>query len=337
MPDQELMQLADEKKLHDVDVLTTQVKRMLRSEVDSRGLRRDSKVRGFASSFIEQWLGTRALGREFKPDTSVAPRYDSELEGGMKYEPIFFFEDLLSDNRSLLNLIDSDFTYVNRRLANHYGVRGEFREQPKRVTLKESDRRGGLLGMGAVLAVSSLPHRTSPVLRGKWILDTMLGTPPPPPPPDVPVLEEATNKSGKFKSLREQLESHRSNPTCASCHNAMDPLGFGLENYDVLGSWRTEAGGTPIDASGSLPDGKEFDGPKELKQMLLNRKDQFARNLTRKMLGYSLGRSLTAEDNCVIDSIAEKLAKEDYRTQTLIVEIVKSVPFRYKQVTLPAK
>ena len=337
MPDQELMGLANEKKLHDVDVLTTQVKRMLRSEVDSRGLRRDSKVRGFASSFIEQWLGTRALGREFKPDASVAPRYDSELEGGMKYEPIFFFEDLLSDNRSLLNLIDSDFTYVNRRLANHYGVRGEFREQPKRVELKESDRRGGLLGMGAVLAVSSLPHRTSPVLRGKWILDTMLGTPPPPPPPDVPVLEDATDRSGKFKSLRVQLETHRSNPTCASCHNTMDPLGFGLENYDVLGSWRTEEGGVPIDASGSLPDGKTFDGPKELKQMLLDRKDQFVRNLARKMLGYALGRSLTAEDYCVIDSIVEKLAMEEYRTQTLIIEIVKSVPFRYKQITLPAK
>ncbi|MAI34667.1 MAG: hypothetical protein CBE00_10275 [Planctomycetaceae bacterium TMED240] len=332
MPDQELMRLADEKKLHDVDVLTKQVKRMLRSEIDSRGLRRDSKVRGFASSFIEQWLGTRALGREFKPDESIAPRYDSELEGGMKYEPIFFFEDLLSDNRSLLNLIDSDFTYVNRRLASHYGVRGEFREQPKRVELKKSDRRGGLLGMGAVLAVSSLPHRTSPVLRGKWILETMLGTPPPPPPTDVPALNEAPSASGEFTSLREQLEAHRSEPQCASCHNMMDPLGFGLENYDVLGSYRTQNRGTPIDTSGTLPDGTQFNGSNELKLWLLKRKDQFVRNLTRKILGYSLGRSLTGEDNCVIDSIVETLAEDDYSSQTLIVEIVKSVPFRYKQV-----
>ena len=335
MPDQELMQLADQEKLHDVDVLTTQVKRMLRSEVDSRGLRRDSKVRGFASSFIEQWLGTRALGHEFKPDTSVAPRYDSELEGGMKYEPIFFFEDLLSDNRSLLNLIDSDFTYVNRRLASHYGVRGEFREQPKRVELKKSDRRGGLLGMGAVLAVSSLPHRTSPVLRGKWILDTMLGTPPPPPPADVPALNEAPSASGEFTSLRKQMEAHRSDPQCASCHNMMDPLGFGLENYDVLGSYRTQNRGKPIDTSGTLPDGTQFDGSDELKLWLLKRKDQFVRNLTRKILGYSLGRSLTGEDSCAIDSIVETLAKDNYHTQTLIVEIVKSVPFRYKQVAPP--
>ena len=335
MPDQELMKLADQKKLHDVDVLTTQVKRMLQSEVDSRGLRRDSKVRGFASSFMEQWLGTRALGREFKPDASVAPRYDSELEGGMKYEPIFFFEDLISDNRSLLNLIDSDFTYVNRRLASHYGVRGEFREQPKRVELKKSDRRGGLLGMGAVLAVSSLPHRTSPVLRGKWILETMLGTPPPPPPADVPALNEAPSASGEYTSLREQLEAHRSDPQCASCHNMMDPLGFGLENYDVLGSYRSQNRGTPIDASGTLPDGTQFNGSNELKRWLLGRKDQFVRNLTRKILGYSLGRSLTGEDSCVIDSIVETLAKDDYRSQTLIVEIVKSVPFRYKQVAPP--
>jgi len=335
MPDQELLKLADDEKLHDVEVLTTQVKRMLHSEVDSRGLRRDSKVRGFASSFIEQWLGTRALGREFKPDASVAPHYDSELEGGMKYEPIFFFEDLLSDNRSLLNLIDSDFTYVNRRLASHYGVRGEFREQPKRVELKKSDRRGGLLGMGAVLAVSSLPHRTSPVLRGKWILDTMLGTPPPPPPADVPALNETPSASGEFTSLRDQLETHRSDPQCASCHNMMDPLGFGLENYDVLGSYRTQTRGVPIDASGTLPDGTQFNGADELKLWLLNRKDQFVRNLTRKTLGYSLGRSLSGEDNCVIDSIVKTLAKDDYRSQTLIIEIVKSVPFRYKQVTPP--
>ena len=335
MPDHELRKLADEKKLHDIDVLTTQVKRMLRSEIDSRGLRRDSKVRGFATSFIEQWLGTRALGREFKPDPSVAPSYDSELEGGMKYEPIFFFEDLLSDNRSLLNLIDSDFTYLNRRLANHYGVRGEFREQPKRIELKKSDRRGGLLGMGAVLAVSSLPHRTSPVLRGKWILETMLGTPPPPPPADVPALNEKPNASGEFTSLRSQLETHRSDSRCASCHNMMDPLGFGLENYDVLGSHRTQNRGIPIDASGTLPDGTQFHGSDELKLWLLKRKEQFARNLTRKILGYSLGRSLTGEDNCVIDSIVETLAKDDYRSQTLIVEIVKSVPFRYKQVTPP--
>ncbi|WP_161604554.1 DUF1592 domain-containing protein [Roseiconus nitratireducens] len=330
MPDQELMKLAAEGKLHQDDVLATQVARMLHSDVDRRGLRRDSKVRGFATSFIEQWLGTRALGREFKPDKSVAGRYDSELEGGMKYEPIFFFEDLLSENRSLLNLIDSDFTYVNRRLAGHYRVKGEFREQPKRVDLPEDSPRGGVLGMSAVLAVSSYAHRTSPVLRGKWILETLLGTPPPPPPPNVPELDEG-GETAQPTSLRERLEQHRADPTCASCHNAMDPLGFGLENFDVLGRWRTEADGVPIDASGVLPGGATFAGPGELKSLLLQRKDQFIRHLTSKMLGYALARGLTNEDRCVAEAIAEKLAQDDYRAQTLVVEIVKSVPFRFKQ------
>ena len=336
MPDDELLRLASEEKLHDEQVLAEQVKRMLRSEIDGRGLRRDSKVRGFATSFVEQWLGTRALGREFKPDPSIATRYDSELEGGMKYEPIFFFEDLLSENRSLLNLIESDFTYVNRRLAQHYGVRGEFREQPKRVELQAAHHRGGLLGMGAVLAVSSLPHRTSPVLRGKWILETMLGTPPPPPPPDVPSLDEK-NETLKPSSLRQRLEAHRANPVCASCHDAMDPLGFGLENYDVLGGWRTRVGVVRIDAAGELPGGEQFNGPVELKRLLLQRKKQFMRNLTRKVLGFALARGLTNEDLCVVESIVGKLESEDYRAQTLMTEIVKSVPFRYKQSHPPTE
>ena len=330
MPDVELLQLAKEQSLHDEDVLASQVRRMLRSDVDRRGLRRGSKVRDFAKSFMEQWLGTRALGREFRPDASVAPRYDSELEGGMKYEPVFFFEDLLAENRSLLNLIDSDFTYVNRRLARHYRVKGEFREQPKYVELRPEDHRGGLLGMSAVLAVSSFPHRTSPVLRGKWILETMLGTPPPPPPPDVPELKETTD-AVKPASLREQLERHREDSTCASCHDAMDPLGFGLENYDVLGRWRTDVDGVAIDATGKLPTGQAFEGPQQLKQLLMERKAQFARHFTRKMLGYALARGLTYEDQCIVDAIAETLAEDDYRAQRLILEIVKSVPFRYKQ------
>jgi hypothetical protein len=301
MPDDELLQLAGEGKLHDDDVLRTQVARMLKSDTDRRGLRRGSKVRDFATSFTEQWLGTRALGREFKPDPSVADRYDSELEGGMKYEPVFFFEDLLADNRSLLNLIDSDFTYVNRRLARHYRIRGEFREQPKKVELPADSHRGGLLGMSAILAVSSFPHRTSPVLRGKWILETLLGTPPPPPPPNVQALDDSAN-SEKPASLRARLELHR-----------------------------TEVDEIPIDAHGELPDGTTFEGPVELKKLLLERKSQFARNLTSKMLGYALARGLTNEDNCVVESIVEELSANDYKSQTLVVEIVRSVPFRYKQ------
>lgn len=329
MPDQELMRLADQGKLHDKEILVQQVRRMLRSDVDRRGLRRGAKVRGFVTSFVEQWLGTRALGREFKPDKIFASSYDSELEGGMKYEPIFFFEDLLADNRSLLNLIDSDFTYVNRRLAQHYRIKGEFRAQPKKVQLPDDSHRGGLLGMSAVLAVSSFPHRTSPVLRGKWILETLLGTPPPPPPPNVPGLEEGDDTS-KPASLRERLELHRTDPTCASCHAMMDPLGFGLENYDVLGRWRTVVDGIPIDSSGELPGGVTFNGPDELKLLLMERKEQFIRNLTSKMLGYALSRGLSNEDDCVVESILRKLEKDDYKAQTLITEIVLSIPFRYK-------
>lgn len=329
MPDPELMQLAGNGKLSDEQVVSAQVVRMLKSEINSKGLRRGAKVREFATNFVEQWLGTRALGREWKPDDSVSKRYDSELEGGMKYEPIFFLEDLLADNRSLLNLIDSDFTYANRRLARHYGIEGEFREQPKRVELSADSHRGGLLGMSAVLAVSSYPHRTSPVLRGKWILSTILGAPPAPPPPDVGELASAENRE-EPTSLRERLEAHRADATCASCHDAMDPLGFGLENFDVLGQWRVEVGGLKIDASGQLPGGKSFVGPDELKEVLLERKDQFIRNFVSKMLGYALGRGLTNEDACVVHQISENLAQDDYKAQTLIIEIVNSVPFRYK-------
>ncbi|OYP36803.1 DUF1592 domain-containing protein [Rhodopirellula sp. MGV] len=330
MPDDELLKLAREERLQDPDVLKTQVERMLESRLSDDGLRRNAKVREFAESFMEQWLGTRALGREFIPDPKVARRYNSELEGGMKYEPVFFFEDILAENLSLLNFIDSDFTYLNRALASHYRIKGDFREQPRRTDLEPDHHRGGLLGMGAVLAVSSHPYRTSPVLRGKWILETILGTPPPPPPPDVPALEE-NDSSNVPSSLREQLELHRDNATCASCHDMIDPLGFGLENYDLLGGWRDEAGGQPIDTRGELPGGQTFDGHEELKALLMERKDKFVRHFVSKVLGYALSRGLTEEDNCVVEEITQNLAQDDYRSQTLIKEIVLSVPFRYKR------
>lgn len=328
MPDDELFSLAKEGKLNDPKVLGEQAVRLLRPD------RRD-KSRDFAQSFVEQWLGTRALGREFKPDASVAPNYDAELEGGMRYEPIMFFQEILAENKSLLNLLDSDFTYANRRLARHYGIKGEFREQPKHTEVPDDGHRGGLLGMAGVLAVSSYPHRTSPVLRGKWILETILGAPPPPPPPDVPQLDEDQTVA-EAKTLRERLEQHRRNPTCASCHSRIDPLGFGLENYDVLGQWRTEQAGKQIDSRGELPDGTVFEGPEELKQLLLARKDQFVRHLTSKLLGYALGRGLTNEDYCTVDEIVDQLKQDNYSGQTLVLGIVCSVPFRYKVGTDPA-
>ena len=321
LPDDELLKAADEGNLSDSRILQEQFKRMLGSQ-NSR------KVRNFSQNFVEQWLGTRALGREFKPDKSIRG-YDSELEGGMKYEPVFFFHEILTENRSLLDLLKADYTYVNRRLARHYRIKGEFREQPKRVQLTDENRRGGLLSMAAVLAVSSYPHRTSPVLRGKWILETILGDPPPPPPLNVPELEESAS-SVSSESLRQRLELHRQDVACAQCHDRIDPLGFGLENYGVLGRWRDKYEGHTVDARGALPDGTTFSGPAELKLALLGRKDQFVRHLTKKMLGYALGRGLTYYDYCAVNSIVDKLRANDYKSHHLLFGIIQSVPFRFK-------
>ena len=321
LPDDELLKAADEGNLSDSRILQEQFKRMLGSQ-NSR------KVRNFSQNFVEQWLGTRALGREFKPDKSIRG-YDSELEGGMKYEPVFFFHEILTENRSLLDLLKADYTYVNRRLARHYRIKGEFREQPKRVQLMDENRRGGLLSMAALLAVSSYPHRTSPVLRGKWILETILGDPPPPPPSNVPELEESAS-SVSSESLRQRLELHRQNVACAQCHDRIDPLGFGLENYGVLGRWRDKYEGHTVDARGALPDGTTFSGPAELKLALLGRKDQFVRHLTKKMLGYALGRGLTYYDYCAVNSIVDKLRANDYKSHHLLFGIIQSVPFRFK-------
>lgn len=189
--------------------------------------------------------------------------------------------------------------------------------------------------MAAVLAVSSYPNRTSPVLRGKWILESLLGTPPPPPPPSVPALEEA-HAGATPKTIRLRLEQHRRDPACAACHSRIDPLGFGLENYDVLGRWRTEDAGVPVDTRGELPDGASYDGPEELKGLLLSRKDVFIRNLTSKLLGYALGRGLRLEDSCTVDQIVARLRENDYKAQTLVQEIVLSVPFRYQAGAPPA-
>jgi len=325
MPDKTLFELAAAGKLHDAAVLKEQVARMLK----------DNKSTEFAESFVEQWLGTRELGRDIKPDKKLFPEYyDEEIASGMRYEPILFFQEILAQNLSLLNLIDSKFSVLSNKLAKFYGFPNkDLRQQPKHYDLPENSRRGGIMTMSAVLAVSSLPNRTSPVLRGKWLLDAVLGTPAPPPPPNVPELQD--NKAGAPpKTLRERLETHRQNPVCASCHNRIDPLGFGLENYDVLGRWRTEDAGKPIDSKGVLPDGLEFDGPDQLKALVLKKKELFLRNLTTKLLGYALGRGLTLEEYCTVDQIVEKLEKSDYSAHTLVNEIVLSVPFRYKAGTV---
>jgi hypothetical protein len=320
MPDEELVRLAAEEKLNSPEVLREQAIRMLK----------DRKSRESAESFVEQWLGTRELGRNVKPDRTANSRYSNELEWALKQEPVLFFQYVMSENRPLLDFLDADYTFLDSKLQRHYRLKVQgTNQQLKRFDLPPESNRGGLLGMAGLLTVTSLPHRTSPVLRGKWVRETLLGGHTPPPPADVPELDKQRSESTP-QTIRELLEQHRRDPNCAACHDQIDPIGFGLENYDLMGRWRTEEAGKPIDAEGQLPDGAKFNGPAELKQVLLARKDEFVRHLTTKMLGYALGRGLTVEDRCTVEEIVRKVKEGEYRSHELVVGIVSSVPFRYR-------
>jgi len=332
-PDSLLLAIAESGKLQEPEILKGQVARMLRNP----------KSFDFVQSFVEQWLGTRALGQTIRPDAKLFPAYwsDEELQGDIRYQPVLFFREIVANDLSLLNLLDSKFTIATKKLQKLYGLnvkppRGDIgSESPQRIELPEDSHRGGLLGMSAVLAVSSHPQRTSPVLRGKWILDSILGTPPPPPPPNVPALEEPSGAMPH--TVRELLTQHRANPVCASCHSRIDPLGFALENYDAVGRWRNEESGRPVDTNGELPDGTKFEGPEQLKAVLLEKKGLFLQNLTNKMLGYALGRGLTLKDSCVVDSIMAEVAANNYSAQTLINSVVMSMPFRYQVGSNPQR
>jgi hypothetical protein len=330
MPDELLFDVAASGKMHDAAVLKELIPRMLRND----------KSLGFAQRFIEQWLGTRELMGDKAPDAKLFPMYanDEELRGDIRFQPILFFRELLIQNLSLLNLLDSKHTIGTSNLSRLYGVKLPVRQnaqkQPQWVDLPEGAGRGGLLGMPAVLAVSSYPYRTSPVLRGAWILDAILGTPPPPPPPDVPALEE-TQAGEAPSTVRERLARHRASATCAGCHSRIDPLGFALENYDVIGRWRTEEAGKPVDNSAELPDGTKFHGPEQLKAILLERKDLFIRNLAIKLLGYALGRGLGFQDSCAVEQIVARVRENDYKAQSMIEAIVFSVPFRHQAPLTP--
>lgn len=332
MPDELLWDLAEAGQLKNPEVLKSQIGRMLRHP----------KSTGFARRFVEQWLRTRDLGGDKSPDPAIFPIWaeSEEVRSDIRYQPVMFLRELLTKDLSLLNLLDSRFTVLNRTLAKLYNVPVQWRKDAARalypVELPAGSDRGGLLGMPAVLAVSSYPNRTSPVLRGAWVLDVILGTPPPPPPPGVPPLEK--EQAGNPTTVRERLTQHRANPACASCHSRIDPPGFALENYDALGFWRTEEAGKPIDSAGELSDGSKINGPNELKDALMNRKDLFIRNLTGKMLGYALGRGLTLQDSCAVEKIAAEVQSRNYSAQALIEGIVFSMPFRAPSlpVTQPA-
>ncbi len=249
----------------------------------------------------------------------------------MREEAVLFVGSVLREDRSLLDLIDADYTFLNDRLAAHYSIPGVSGSHMRKVHLSDSDRaaRGGLLGLGAMLTSTSFPLRTSPVLRGKWVLEQILGGRVPPPPPTVPQLPQDDAKSNGL-TFRQQLEQHRSQPECASCHQRMDPLGFGLENYDPVGRWRTKQGGDDIDSHGQLPTGEEFSSPRQLRQVLLQHREEFLRNFSRKLLSYALGRGLDRFDKCVINDSLKALESSDNRASVLFEQIVLSVPFRYR-------
>jgi len=312
MPDDELYSLALSGQLR--SNLPAQVQRMLK----------DQKSVALVQNFAGQWLTLRKLPQS-SPDSKLFPSFDDDLRAAMLKETEMFFEGILREDRSVLDFIDADFTYVNARLARHYGIDGVYGAEFRKI--KTPVNRGGLLTQASILTLTSNPTRTAPVKRGKWVLEQLLGTPPPPPPPDVPDLDERKALTG---SLRQVMEQHRANPVCASCHARMDPIGFAFENYDAIGAFREKDGQFPIDPSGELPDGKTFQGPAELKLILKDKKELFARSLAEKMLTYALGRGLEYYDKCAVDKLLAELEKNDYRITTLIVETVNSDPFQMR-------
>lgn len=318
MPDETLTRKAANGSIRNPRVLRSEINRMLAAP----------RARSLAENFAGQWLHTRNLAT-MDPDPKKFPEFNKELRTAMAEETNLFFESVMSEDRSVLDFIDADYTFVNEPLAKHYGMDGIAGPDFQRVTVDPATR-GGILGQASVLTVTSLPTRTSPVIRGLWVLENLLAAAPPPPPPDVPPLEEA--KVDSTATLRQKLEAHRENPSCASCHNRMDPLGFGLENYDAIGAWRTTDNEKPVDSSGVLPDGQAFSGPGELKKVLLSRKADFTRCLTEKMLTYALGRGVEDFDTPVIEDIVAGVEKEDYRFSALIYEIVRSLPFTRQQL-----
>lgn len=313
MPDDELLALAHQGQLRDRRRLYDKIARMIQ----------DPRANQFVDNFASQWLQLRNLDL-VKPDTRIFRSFDDNVRRLMRRETLTFFAGVMRANLPVTTLLDADFTYLNEDLAKFYGVQGVSGPEFRRVSL-EGTPRGGLLTHASVLTVTSNPTRTSPVKRGKWVLDNLLNTPPPPAPPDVPELE----KSRLVGTLRERMEQHRNNPACAACHNMMDPLGFALENFDAVGRWRNRDGRDPIDASGRLPNGTEFNGVSELRALLsTERKDQFARCLSEKMLIYAIGRGTEYYDKCAVDKIMLYAKQNDYRFAYLIAGIIMSDPFQ---------
>jgi mono/diheme cytochrome c family protein len=318
IPDDELLAVAEQKKLNDPAVLTAQIKRMLA----------DRKSQALTKNFAGQWLFLRNL-QSSRPDNKTFPDFDDNLRQAFRKETELFVDSIVREDRNVIDLLTADFTYVNERLARHYGIPNIYGSHFRRTQLKDINRRG-LLGHGSILTVTSYPNRTSPVLRGKWILENIMGTPPPPPPATVPPFPE-NEEGGKQRAIREILEEHRRNPACASCHAVMDPLGFSLENFDATGEWRKKDKSGPIDPSGVLADGTKVDGPVALRQALLKHPERFVDTLTEKLMIYALGRGLEYYDMPVVRGIVRESARQDYKFSALVFNIVKSTPFQMKK------
>ena len=328
IPDDELLDLATEGRLRDPVVLEAQVRRMLA----------DRRSQALVDNFAGQWLYLRNVPA-LTPDLYTYPDFNEGLRRAMKRETELFFEHIVREDRSVLDLLAADYTFLNESLARHYGIPNVYGDTFRRVTLPEGSVRGGLLGQASILAATSLPNRTSPVVRGKWILENILGSPPPEPPADVPPLPEETSDGPAAMTMRQRIAEHRENPVCASCHSLMDPLGLGLENFDSTGRWReVESTGdaraasfVPIDSSGAFPDGTEFDTVTELKQALLARSDRFVATMTEKLLTYALGRGLEYYDAPAVRAIANEAARSDYRLSALVLGVTKSAPFQMRR------
>jgi hypothetical protein len=318
IPDDQLLTLATHGKLKDPVVLEQQIKRMLA----------DPRSKSLIANFAEQWLHLRNL-KNSGPDLQAFPDFDDNLRQAMKEETTLFFESIMREDRSVLDLLNADYTFVNERLARHYGIPSVYGSQFRRVKVPNEARRG-LLGQGSILTVTSYPNRTSPVERGKWILTNLLGVPPQPPPPNVPPLQESSS-DGRVLSLRERMERHRANPVCAGCHRQMDPIGFALENFDGVGHWRTTEDGAKIDPSGTLFNGAHLDGVAGLRQALVAQPEVFIGVMTEKMLTYALGRGIEYYDMPAVRKVVQDSRNKDYRFSSIVLGIAKSAPFQMRE------
>jgi len=327
VPDEKLLDLAAAGRLREPEVLTAQVKRMLEDE------RSDALV----NNFTGQWLQLRNLEAKVVPDLLMFPDFDDNMRNGFRTETEMFFGYILRQDHSALELLSADYTFVDERLARHYGINGVYGPQFRRVKIADPNRRG-LLGQGSILSMTSVATRTSPVFRGKYVLSTFLNTPPPPPPPNVPSLDESNKDSKIPKTVRAQLELHRKNQPCMGCHRVIDPPGFALENFDSVGQWRDKgADGSPLDVAGTLADGSQVNGPVALRQAILSRPDAFVTVVTEKMLTYALGRGLEPADMPVVRRIVKKAAHNDYRLSSIVTGIVESAPFQMRTKLEPAE